>query len=148
MKDPYLKPVILGGLFITLLSIVFALGIFLWAIVGGYITVRLTNKITKQAISVVDGLLIGLFSGIIGGCCLNIITTFSFKSFDNKRLLIRTLEQNWPKEMYPIPEFQEMLPSIFLTTCVIIMIITTGFALIGGLIGVLVSKRTNKLSNS
>ena len=147
MKDPYLKPVIFGGLFIVLLSIIFALGIFLWAIIGGYITVRLTNKITKQAISIIDGLLLGIFSGVIGGCCLNIITTVSFKSYDNKRLIIKTLEQNWPKDMYPIPEFKEMLPEIFLTTCVIILIVTIVFALIGGGIGVLVSKKTNKLSN-
>jgi len=111
MKDPYLKPVIFGGLFIILLSLVFALGIFLWAILGGYLAVRIAGKITKDTISIMDGILLGIFTGALGGCGLTVITTASFRDYDNQQLLIRTLEKNWPKEMYPIPGFKEMLPS-------------------------------------
>ena len=69
MKDPYLKPVIFSGLLITLLTIIFAPGIFLWAIVGGYVAVRISNKFTKETpqcgVSTTDALLVGLFSGKI-----------------------------------------------------------------------------------
>lgn len=143
MKDPYLKPVIFGGLFITLLSIVFAPGIFLWASIGGYIAVRLANKITKEIIPIKDGLLMGLFSGIVGGTCLDILTFLSFKSSENQRLLIRNLEKNWPKEI-AIPDFKEILPTVFITTCIFIIIISIIFSILGGYIGSLISKRTKK----
>ncbi len=144
MKDPYLKPVIFGGLFIILLSLVFALGIFLWAILGGYLAVRIAGKITKDTISIMDGILLGIFTGALGGCGLTVITTASFRDYDNQQLLIRTLEKNWPKEMYPIPGFKEMLPSIFLTTCALIILITVLFGFIGGIAGVIIGKKINK----
>ena len=148
MKDPYLKPVIFGGLFIILLSLVFALGIFLWAILGGYLAVRIAGKITKDTISIMDGILLGIFTGALGGCGLTVITTASFRDYDNQQLLIRTLEKNWPKEMYPIPGFKEMLPSIFLTTCALIILITVLFGFIGGIAGVIIGKKINKKADS
>ena len=48
MKDPFLKPVILGALLTALLSLIFALGIILWAIIGGYVAVRLAYKLGKS----------------------------------------------------------------------------------------------------
>ena len=147
MKDPYLKPVIFGGIFITLLSIIFAPGIFLWAGIGGYIAVRLANKITKEIIPVRDGLLMGLFSGIVGGSCLDILTLLSFKSPDNQRLLIRTLEKNWPKEI-AVPNFIEILPTVFITTCIFIIVISIIFGILGGYIGSVISKRTTKKTES
>ena len=148
MKDPYLKPVVFGGLFIILLSLVFALGIFLWAILGGYLAVRVASKITKNTISIIDGVLLGIFTGMLGGCGLTVITTASFRDYDNQQLLIRTLEKNWPKEMYPIPGFKEMLPSIFLTTCALIILITVLFGFIGGIAGVIIGKKINKKADS
>ena len=147
IKDPYLKPVILGGLVITGLSLVFSIGIFLWAIVGGYITVRLANKITEKAVSIGDGLLLGLFSGVVGGSLLNVITVIAFQSPENQRLLINTLEKNWPKEMHPIPHFKELLPSLFITVCIFIIIISILFALIGACIGSMISRNTKKIGN-
>ena len=145
MKDPYLKPVIIGGLVITILSIVCVPGIFLWAPIGGYITVRISNRTIKDLISFCDAILLGLFSGIIGSTCLDIITVISFYDFDNRRDLIRMLEKNWPKEMYPIPNFSELLPSIFLTTCLLIIIITVALSILGALIGRFITKqKTNK----
>ena len=144
MKDPYLKPVIFGGLLITLLSLIFSIGIFLWAIIGGYITVRLANKFTEKAILITDALLLGLFSGIVGGSLLNILTILSFQSPDTQRLLIRTLEKNWPKEMYPIPEFKQLMPSIFITICIFIILSSSLFATLGGFIGIIVPKRIKK----
>ena len=143
MKDPYLKPVIFGGIFITLLTVIFAPGIFLWAIVGGYITVRIAKKITKEIISILDGLLLGLFSGILGGTCIDLLAILSFKVPENQRILIRTLEKNWPKDM-AIPNFNELLPSIFLTTSIFVILITIIFATIGGYIGILISKKKEK----
>ena len=140
MKDPYLKPVIFGGLFISLLSVVFAPGIFLWALIGGYLTIRVANKITKEALSLIDILLLGTFSGTIGGTCLDVITTLSFKTPENRHSLILTLEKNWPKNI-AVPDFNEMLPSIFLTTCVFIIIISIVFAVIGAFIGRYISEK-------
>ena len=140
MKDPYLKPVIFGGLFIALLSIIFAPGIFLWAIIGGYITVRLSYKLTKEIISLTDGLLMGLFSGALGGSVLDIISFLSFKNIENKQKLISALEKNWPKDM-TLPNFQEILPSVFLTTCLLIILISILFAVIGSGIGIIITKK-------
>ena len=146
MKDPYLKPVIFGGLFITLLSIIFAPAIFLWAIIGGYITIRLASKITKEAISIIDGLFLGLFSGLIGGASLDVLTIISFNSPDNKRALIRVLEKNLPKDMQ-LQNLSDILPSIFLTTCIFIVIISVAFAILGSYIGFLLSKNAKKTEN-
>ena len=144
MKDPYLKPVVFGGLLITILSVIFAPAIFLWAIIGGYVTVRIANKITKEIISVRDGLFLGLFSGIIGGTCLDILTLVSFRSNDNKQMLLRALEKNWPKEASQMPNFLELLPALFLITSIFAIIITILFAVIGGYSGVLISRRKKK----
>ena len=144
MKDPYLKPVIFGGLLITMLSVIFAPAVFLWAIIGGYVAVRIANKITKEIISVMDGLFLGLFSGIIGGTCLDIHTLIFFRSAENQRMLIRTLEKSWPKEAGSAPNFLELLPTLFVTTSIFVIVIAVLFALIGGYIGVLISRRKNK----
>ena len=141
MKDPYLKPVIFGGLFITILSLIFGLGIIIWSLIGGYITLRVANKITKEVVSLLDGLLLGIFSGIIGGTCLNILTFISFRTPDNQRLLIRILEKNWPKEITPPGNFHEILPSLFVTVCLFIIVITTAFSALGAYIGIIVSKK-------
>ena len=146
MKDPYLKPVIFGGLFITILSIIFAPGIFLWASIGGYITVRLAFKITKDVISNIESLLLGLFSGLVGGTSLDILTLISFNTPENKRLLIRTLEKNWPHDLQ-IPNFNEILPSVFITTCLLIIIICVVFSTLGSYIGSIISKKKRKLEN-
>ena len=145
VKDPYLKPVIFGGLLITMLSVIFAPAIFLWSIIGGYLAVRIANKITKEIPSIIDGLFLGLFSGIIGGTCLDILTLAFFSSSDNQHLLIRTLEKNWPKKADPLPNFSELLPALFLTTSVFMIIITVLFAIVGGYIGVLISRHKNKI---
>ena len=144
MKDPYLKPVIFGGLLITMLSVIFAPAIFLWSIIGGYVTVRIANKTAKEVVPIRDGIFLGLFSGIIGGACLDILTLISFKSSDNQRLLIRTLEKNWPKEMTQMPNLSELLPALFLTTSIFVIVITVLFAVIGGYGGVLISRCKNK----
>lgn len=141
MKDPYLKPVILGGLVIALLSMIFAPGIFIWAIIGGYVAVRLSNKNIKELISYIDTLILGILTGITGGTLLDIFSAFSFYSVENKRLLITTLEKSWPKEMYPKPDFYEAFPSIFLITCIMIIIISILFAIIGAFAGLYISKK-------
>ena len=146
MKDPYFKPVIFSGLLITVLSIVFAPAIFLWALVGGYLAVRLAIKTAKHsAISVPDGAFLGLFSGLIGGACLDIITVISFNSFENRRLLIKTLEKNWPHDVQPLTNnIAEMLPAILTTTCLLVVVISTIFAILGAILGVVISRRRDK----
>ena len=140
MKDPFLKPVILSALLTAILSLIFALGIILWAIIGGYVAVRLAYKTTKETITLIDGLLLGLFSGIIGATCLDMLTVLSFSSHDNQNLLIRTMEKNWPKDMQ-IPDFNAMLPSIFFTTCMIIFLTTVVSSVLGSYIGILLSRK-------
>lgn len=146
MKDPFFKPVILGGLLIALLSIIFAPGIFLWAAIGGYITVRLARKITKESLLFFDVLLLGVFSGIIGGALLDVITSFSFKSPENQRNIISILERNWPKEI-SYPNFNEILPSVFLMSCMFIILISILFSTIGAYVGMFVNKKTNQIKN-
>ena len=143
MKDPYLKPVIFGGLFTAILSIIFAPGIFLWALIGGYITVRLAFKVTKEAIKYLDGLLLGLLSGFTAGTCIDILTLISFNSAENKRLLIRTLEKNWPKDVQ-IPNFNDVLPSVFIMTCLLIILVCVIFSTVGSYIGTFISNRNKK----
>lgn len=144
VKDPFLKPVILSGIFITLLSIIFAPGIFLWAGIGGYIAVRLAFKITKEIINIKDGLILGLMSGLLGGTCLDIFTVISFKTPENQRILLKTLEKNLPNDLSSTVNINEILPSILLITSLLIIIISCLFSVIGSYIGVLVSKRNKK----
>jgi len=143
-KDPYFKPVILGGLTITFLSIVFAPGIFIWSVLGGYVAVRLSYKFTKEVVNLKESLLLGLFSGLVGSTCLNLMTAISFRSPENKRMLIQTLEKNWPQDVGALPNFAEMLPSVFFATCLILVVITIVFALIGSYIGLLLCRRSAK----
>ena len=147
MKDPYLKPVVFGGLLITMLSVVFAPAVFLWAAIGGYVAVRIANKITREIISIPDGLLLGLFSGTIGGTCFDIFTMISLRSPDSQSLLIRILEKNWPKEAAPMPDLLNLLPALLLTTSIFVIIVTVVFAILGSYIGVLISKQKNKTNN-
>lgn len=140
MKDPYLKPVIFGGLVVAVLSLIFAPGIFLWAALGGYVAIRLSYKLTKEIISIWDGILIGTFSGLIGGACLDIFTIISFRDSDNKRSLIRALEKSWPKDI-PVPDLTEILPSLFITTCILIILISVIFSIIGAYLGTVITKK-------
>jgi len=112
----------------------------LWAIIGGYITVRLANKLTKEFVSLGDSLLLGISSGIVGGTCLNILTVLSFNDQENKRFLIATLKNNWPKD-HPIPDFSNNLASIFFITCIFIILVTIAFSVLGGYLALLISKR-------
>lgn len=141
MKDPYLKPIIFGGLTTTLLSIIFAPGIFLWSIIGGYSTIRVINKTSKEIVTILDSILIGIFSGIIGGTCLNILTVITFKDPENKRLLISTLTKSWPKDMQPIPNFYDSFGQILISTCGLILLVCVLFSIIGTWIGYITNKK-------
>ena len=144
MKDPYLKPVIFGGLFITLLAIIFPLGMFLWAIVGGYVAVRIAAKTTKEIIAFIDSVLIGVFAGVVGGVCIDLLMVVSFSSAENQKSLITMLEKNWPKDVQPVPNLIEILPKVFITTSIFILFICVLFSVIGGCIGMFVTNKKNK----
>ena len=146
MKDPYLKPVIFSGLLITLLTIIFAPGIFLWAIVGGYVAVKLSYKLIKEIISIKDSLLLGLFSGIIGGTCLNLLSILTFNDPHNQKILISTLKNHWPNEL-AVPDFYQMLPSIFFITCILIVLISVVFSVLGSYFGFVMSKHDKKIKS-
>ena len=113
--------------------------------VGGYIAVRMSSKILNTSISNLDSTLIGLFSGLFGGACVNIIIVLSFNNSENKRGLISVLEKNWPLDMQPIPNFSEILPLILLSTCLVILIVTILFSIVGSLIAQVVYKKKFKL---
>lgn len=142
MKDPYLKPIVFSGLLITVLSLIFILGIFLWSIIGGYVAVRFASKITKELISFTDGILIGLFTGILGGTCLDLLTMISFYDGDSRQSLIRTLERNWPKDI-SMPDINQSLNTLLLFSCLIIVLISVTFSVLGSYIAVLMSKKKN-----
>ena len=135
IKDPFLKPVIFGGLIITMLSIIFAPAIFLWSVIGGFIAIRMVSKLSEEVASILDSVLVGLFTGVIGGTCINILAVLSFRDPENKRALIQTLEKNWPPDMTPMPNFAETLTSILFTTCLLIIGICVAFSILGSFIG-------------
>ncbi len=135
MNDPYLKPVIFGGLLISILSVICPLGIFIWSGVGGYVAAKLVHRVTKELLLLTDSLLVGLFVGIVSGTSLDVLAIVSFSSDDNKQTLVRMLKKNWPKDVKPIPDLNEMLPAVFLTTSVFILLITILFSIIGSLVG-------------
>ena len=141
MKDPFLKPVILGGILIALLSVIFAPGIFLWAITGGYLTVKAASKALNDVVTFMDGLLLGVFSGILGGVCLDMLAVISFNTSENHRLLLKTLEMNWPKDIQQPLNINAMLPSILFITCILIILISVIFSVIGSSCGVLLAKK-------
>lgn len=135
MNDPYLKPIILGGLLISILSIICPLGAFIWSGIGGYIAIKLAHRTTKELLVLSDTLLIGLFAGIVSGISLDVLAVVSFLSDDNKETLLRMLKKNWPKDVKPMPDLNEILPTVFLTTSIFILLITIVFSIIGSLIG-------------
>lgn len=143
-KDPYLRPVLLSGLLIALLSVIFSPGLFLWAIVGGYIAVKLASRVTKDQVSLKDALLIGLFAGMLGGASFDIFLVASFNSPEMQGFLIRALQKNWPSNITPIPDFKEILPSVFSLTSVFVIIISIVFSFIGAAIGFFVAKKRIK----
>jgi len=143
-KDPFFKPVILGGLTLACLSFIFAPAIFIWATLGGYVAVRLTYKTTKEVISLFDTLLVGLFTGIVGATFINLVTVISFNNGEKRRLLIETLEKNWPSDMASIPNFSDVLPSIFFTASIFVVLISIAFALLGAYIGLQLTKKKLK----
>lgn len=146
MKDPYLKPIIFSGLLITVLSIICPLGVFIWSGVGGYLAVKLAQRVIKESLILTDSLLIGLFSGVVSGTSLDVLAVISFMSEDNKQTLLRMLKRNWPKDVKPVPDLNEILPTVFLTTSIFILLITVIFSIIGSLIGMYIvnKKNTNK----
>lgn len=146
MKDPYLKPIIFSGLLITVLSLIFVLGIFLWSIVGGYVAVRFASKITKELISFTDGILIGLFTGILGGTCLDLLTMISFYDQESRSSLIRTLERNWPKDISML-DMNQSLNTLLLLSCLFIVLISVIFSVLGSYIAVLMSKKKNTIKD-
>lgn len=135
MKDPYLKPIVFAGLLISILSIICPLGIFIWSGVGGYIAIKLAHRTTKELLVLTDSLLIGLFAGVVSGTSLDVLAVVSFLSDDNKQTLLRMLKKNWPKDVKPMPDLNEILPTVFLTTSIFILLITIVFSVIGSLIG-------------
>lgn len=140
MKDPYLKPVILGGMLIVILTIIFAPGIFIWAILGGYLSFNLAKKINKDSISLLECFLIGLFTGIIGGISLDLISAISFNSPESQKLLVDIIKTKWPSEL-PLPNIKEILPMVYALSSILILVISIIFSMIGSYVGLIISKK-------
>ena len=139
--DPYLKPVIIGGLFNTILSMIFAPGIFIWSALSGYIAVITAYNLTRKLIPTIDGVLIGVFTGIFGGTFLDVLTIISLKTPENQRLIIRTLEKNWPKELSIPANLNEILPSVFITTSILIILVSIICAVVGSCLGMMITRK-------
>lgn len=143
-KDPYLKPVIFGGLIIAFLSMLLPPAIFVWSTAGGFIAHKLALKFSKEKITAFDCLLISTFSGVLGGACIDVITALSFRLPENQELLIKTIEKNWPASTPKIDNLSQLLPSIFITTCILIVIITIIFSILGGYLSFFLNKKKMK----
>ena len=144
IKDPYLKPVLVSGLLIVFLSVLCSPAIFLWALIAGFLAVRLAQKVSKDMVSLLDAVLLGLFSGLVGGALLNLIIVFTFSSFESQRLLVSMIEKNWPNDITQMPNVQELIPTLLLFISLLVFIISSVLSALGGLLGVTVKIRANK----
>ena len=144
IQDPYLKPVLISGLLIVFLSVLFSPAIFLWALIAGFLAVRLAQKKSKDLLPLMDAVLLGLFSGLVGGALLNLIIVFTFSSFDSQRLLVSMIEKNWPSDMVKVPNIQELIPSLLLFVSLLVFLISSLLSALGGLLGVVIKNRANQ----
>ena len=143
-QDPYLKPVLISGLLIVFLSVLFSPAIFLWALIAGFLADRLAQKKSKDLLPLMDAVLLGLFSGLVGGALLNLIIVFTFSSFDSQRLLVSMIEKNWPSDMVKVPNIQELIPSLLLFVSLLVFLISSLLSALGGLLGVVIKNRANQ----
>ena len=144
------QPVLLGGLFIGVLS---ALPVInagnccccLWIVAGGVLTVYLRQQNMPGQIDAAEGALLGLMAGLLGGviaAVLSIPIQMLLGPFQQD-LLNRVLAGNedLPPEMRDVLQRATAGGAIRAVTMIVNVVISTVFGLLGGLLGVAIFKR-------
>ena len=145
------QPVLLGGLFIGVLS---ALPVInagnccccLWIVAGGVLTVYLRQQNMPGQIDAAEGALLGLVAGLVGGiiaAVLSIPIQMLLGPFQQD-LLNRVLAGNedLPPEMRDVLQRATAGGAIRAVTMLVNVVISTVFGLLGGLLGVAIFKRS------
>jgi hypothetical protein len=148
------KPALVGGLITGILSVVpfvSALNtcLCLWAWVGGIVAAKLLIDRSPRIVTSKDGARIGLFSGLIAGAIVLLISMPLMLWQMNRTL------QSMPPILSNSPEAQELLERIqndstfkilfSFVSSFITSVLILGFTVLGGLVGVaLFEKRKNQ----
>jgi hypothetical protein len=144
---PKLQPALWGGVFIGVLSSLPVVGWLnacccLWVVAGGALAIWLSQANHPYSLTAADGALIGLLAGAVGGLVaipLNLI--FEQSQRDLVLRLLHTLEAEVP------PQFEAILESRASVLARVVSglfsaVIYAIFAMLGGLLGVALFKRS------
>jgi hypothetical protein len=148
------KPALIGGLIAGILSVVPLINMLntclcLWAWVGGIVAAKLLIDRSPRIVTSKDGARIGLFSGLIAGAIVLLISMPLMLWQMNRTL------QSMPSIFSSTPEAQELLERIqndstfkilfSFVSSFITSVLILGFTVLGGVLGVaLFEKRKNQ----
>ena len=144
------QPVLLGGLFIGVLS---ALPIInagnccccLWVVAGGVLAVYLRQQNLQAPLTAAEGALVGLLAGLVGGI-LGAVLSIPI------HMLLGPIQQEWinrilaGNEDIP-PDMRDMMQraasgsAMRAANAIIMIVFSVAFGMIGGLLGVAIFKK-------
>ena len=150
MDSGRLQPVLLGGLFIGVLS---ALPVInagnccccLWVVAGGVLAVYLRQQSFPEQITSAEGALVGLLAGLVGGIIAAVLSI-------PIQMMLGPLQQEWinrilaGNEDIP-PDVRDMMQraasggAMRAASALINIVFSVIFGLLGGLLGVAIFKR-------
>jgi hypothetical protein len=150
MDSGRLQPILLGGLFIGVLS---ALPVInagnccccLWIVAGGVLAVYLRQQNLARQVDAAEGALVGLLAGLVGGILAAILSI-------PVQMLLGPIQQEWmsrilagnpdiPPEMRGMMEQMAGGAAMQAANAVLSIIFSVAFGMIGGLLGVAIFKR-------
>lgn len=140
------QPVLLGGLFIGVLS---ALPMIkfgnccccLWILAGGVIAVYLRQQKYDRQVDAAEGALVGLFAGLLGGAVAAVLS-IPFERYEQD-LILRILESNpdFPSEMRDVMQRANAGGPVRAVFALVNIAIAGVFGMLGGLLGVAIFKK-------
>ena len=143
------QPVLLGGLFIGVLS---ALPVInagnccccLWVVAGGVLTVYLRQQSFPGQVTAAEGALVGLLAGLLGGVIGSVLSI-------PIHMMLGPIQQEWVNRILAgnediPPEMRDMMQrasggAMRALNAVLMIVFSTAFGMIGGLLGVAIFKR-------
>ncbi len=153
MDSSKLQPVLLGGVFIGVLSALPVIGIAncccLWVIGGGALAAYLVQQNQPTAITIADGAVVGLLAGLVGGIIwslLSIPLEMAMRQF-TAPFVERMVRSNGDMP----PQMQQFFESMtrggaasvlvhVIRICVFVLV-STVFAMLGGILGAAIFKK-------
>ena len=150
MNSGRTQPVLLGGLFIGVLS---ALPVInagnccccLWVVAGGVLAVYLRQQNLQGQITAAEGALVGLLAGLVGGI-VGVLLSIPIQ------MMLGPLQQEWMSRILAgnqdvPPEAREMMDRMMAggalraINAVMMIVFSVAFGMIGGLLGVAIFKK-------